>query len=241
LSIGMPFDVAILLAALGITTLEFSEAAAVGLALYAESRSHMAFFYVAMGSLVVLIPTVFAGAAIGHLPRQYVLLVGGVLLAYFGQRLVKSARRSVYFERKGSVKVETFEKGLAVTGFSVGAIEAFEAAIVLVGLLPQSFNSTLVGLGIGVVVVIVAAYLLRSHVRKVKQANMKVAVAAILLSFAVFWFGELVWLEFSLGQLSDLLLIPIFVVWFVLIYKISHRQFPELVLQQSSKEQKQSE
>jgi uncharacterized membrane protein len=83
----MPFDVAILLAALGITTLEFSEAAAVGLALYAESRSHMAFFYVAMGSLVVLIPTVFAGAAIGYLPRQYVLLVGGVLLAYFGNAL----------------------------------------------------------------------------------------------------------------------------------------------------------
>jgi uncharacterized membrane protein len=226
----MAFDAAIFLAAFGIVALEFVEAAAVGLALYADSHSHKAFAYVALGLIAVMIPTILLGAAIGLLPQVYILLVGGVLLAYFGQRLVKSARRSVYFQRKGSVKHEVFEKGVFATGFSVGAIEAFEAAIVLVGLLPQEFNSTLAGIGTGTALVVVATYVLRTHVRKIKQANMKVAVASILLSFAVFWFAELIWKVFSLGELSDLLLIPVFAVWFVIVYRFANRPFAELTL-----------
>jgi uncharacterized membrane protein len=224
----MTFDAGIFLAAFGIVALEFVEAAAVGLALYADSKSHKVFAYVALGILAVLIPTLLVGAAIGLLPRFYVLLVGGVLLAYFGQRLVKSARRSVYFQRKGSVKEEHFEKGVFATCFSVGAIESFEAAIVLVGLLPQEFNSTLAGIGSGTALVIVATYILRAHVRKIKQANMKVAVASILLTFATFWFGELVWTELSLGELNDLVLIPIFAVWFTIIRTFANRPFREL-------------
>jgi uncharacterized membrane protein len=226
----MAFDAAIFLAAFGIVALEFVEAAAVGLALYADSHTHKAFLYVGLGLVAVMIPTLLLGAAIGLLPRVYVLLVGGVLLAYFGQRLVKSARRSVYFQRKGSVKEEHFEKGVFATGFSVGAIEAFEAAIVLVGLLPQEYDSTLAGIGAGTLLVIVATYILRIHVRKIKQANMKVAVASILLTFAVFWFGELVWTVFSLGVLSDLLLIPIFAIWFLTIHWFANRPLPEMDL-----------
>jgi uncharacterized membrane protein len=226
----MAFDAAIFLAAFGIVALEFVEAAAVGLALYADSHTHKAFAYVALGIVAVLIPTLIVGAAIGLLPQVYVLLVGGVLLAYFGRRLVKSARRSVYFQRKGSVKQEVFEKGVFATGFSVGAIESFEAAIVLVGLLPQEYGSTLAGVGAGTALVVVATYILRSQVRKIKQANMKVAVASILLSFAVFWFAELVWKVFSIGELNDLILIPIFAVWFVTIYRYANRPFPELTL-----------
>lgn len=226
----MAFNPAIFLAAFGIVALEFVEAAAVGLALYADSRTHKAFAYVALGIIAVLIPTLLIGAAIGLLPQVYVLLVGGILLAYFGQRLVKSARRSVYFQRKGSVKHEVFEKGVFATGFSVGAIESFEAAIVLVGLLPQEYDTTLAGIGAGTGLVVVATYILRSHVRKIKQANMKVAVASILLSFAVLWFAELIWKVFSLGQLTDLVLIPIFAVWFVTIYRFANRPFPELTL-----------
>ncbi len=226
----MTFDAGIFLAAFGIVALEFVEAAAVGLALYADSKSHKVFAYVALGIIVVLTPTLLVGVAIGLLPRVYVLLVGGVLLAYFGQRLIKSARRSVYFQRKGSVKEEHFEKGVFTTAFSVGAIESFEAAIVLVGLLPQEYNSTLAGIGVGTGLVVVATYILRAHVRKVKQANMKVAVASILLTFAVLWFGELIWTEFNLGPLNDILLIPIFAIWFVIIHTFANRPFPELAL-----------
>ena len=199
------------------------------MALHGESKSNKAFLYVGIGSLAVLAPAIVIGAAIGLLPRVYVLFVGGVLLAYFGQRLVKSARRSAYFERKGTVKPDRFEKGLFATGFSVGGIEAFEASIVLVGLFPQNFDSTLSGLGSGIAVVVVASYILRGQVRKVKQTNMKVIVAAILLSFAVLWFGELLWTVLSLGRLSDYILIPLFAMIFTAIYKFVNQPFPELL------------
>lgn len=223
----MPFDIPIYLAALGITTLELTEAAAVGLALYADSRNHNAFLYVALGVITVLIPTILVGEAIRLLPKDYILIIGGVLLAYFGQRLIKSARRSVYFSRKGSTKVDTFERGIMFTGFSVGAIEAFEAAIVLVGLMPVNFGSSLGGLGTGIAIVIVATYILRNQVRKIKQAIMKVVVSSLLMSFSCLWFGELIWDLFSLGQLNDLVLIPLFLVWFAIIYWYANRPFPE--------------
>ena len=224
----MLFDVPIYLAALGITTLELTEAAAVGLALYADSGNYKAFMYVALGVITVLIPTILVGEVIRLLPEDYILFIGGVLLAYFGQRLIKSARRSVYFLRKGNTKAETFEKGLMATGFSVGAIEAFEAAIVLVGLLPINFISSIGGLGTGIAIVIVSTYILRSQVRKIKQAIMKIAVASLLLSFSCLWFGELIWDIFSLGHLSDLILIPLFLFWFAIIYWYANRPFPEL-------------
>ncbi len=213
----MPFDVAVFLAALGITTLELVEAAAVGLALYVDSKRTSAFLYVALGVVAVFVPMFVLGALITLLPEVYVRLVGGVLLLYFGLRLVSSARRSVIRSRKGSSSPEHFEKGVMTTGFSVGAVEAFEAAIVLVALLPSSFQSTVVGMGTGIAVVVVATYLLRNQVRKVKQANMKVVVSALLLSFAVFWFGE------AFVVLSDLTLVPLFIVFALAVHRIANR------------------
>lgn len=213
----MIFDLAIFLAAIGITTLELAEAAAVGLALFADSGKYSAFLYVSLGVIAVLIPTFFIGGAIGLLPMVYVRLVGGVLLLYFGMRLVKSARKSVLKGRTGGFAQEEFVRGVMYTGFSVGAIEAFEAAIVLVGLLPNNFASTSLGLTGGVVIVIVSTYILRNQVRKVKQANMKVVVSAMLLSFAVFWFGE------AVVVLSDLVLIPLFVVFVLAVHQIANR------------------
>ena len=78
--------------------------------------------------------------------------------------------------QENSVYTEHFEKGLMATGFSVGAIEAFEAAIVLVGLPPDNFSSTLQGMGLGIGAVVLSTYVLRNQVRKVKQANMKIVV-----------------------------------------------------------------
>lgn len=213
----MIFDIAIFLSAIGITTLELAEAAAVGLALFADSGKYSAFLYVALGVVAVLIPTFLIGSAIALLPLVYIRLVGGVLLLYFGMRLVKSARRSVLMGRTGGFKQEEFVRGILYTGFSVGAVEAFEAAIVLVGLLPNNFASTSLGLTGGIVIVIASTYVLRSQVRKVKQANMKVVVSALLLSFAVFWFGE------AVVVITDLVLIPLFVVFVLVVHQIANR------------------
>ena len=213
------FDPAVFLAALGITTLEIVEAAAIALALYGESRKLTAFLYVALGIIVVLVPTLILGDVISLLPIIIVRLVGAFLLLYFGLRLVRSARRSVVKERKGrGGGREDFEKGLFYTGFSVGAIEAFEASIVLVGLLPENYFSTILGLLAGIAVVTISTFILRNQVRKVKQANMKVIVSALLLSFSIHWFIEAVY-----PSLSGFVLIPLFAAFALIVYWVANR------------------
>lgn len=219
----MLFDPAIFLAALGITTLEIVEASAVALALYAHSGRPAVFLYTALGTTVVFVPMFVLGALITLLPNYAIKLIAGVLLLYFGQRLVKSSRKAVISARKGGSHKEHFEKGELATAFSVGAVEAFEAAIVLVGLLPNDFQSTVFGMAGGIGVVVVATYMLRDHVRKVKQADMKIAVSALLLSFATFWFGEVV------TPLNDLLLIPLFLFYAAVVYWIANRASPTSV------------
>jgi uncharacterized membrane protein len=219
----LAFDPAIFLAALGITTLELVEAAAVALALYAQSRRPAVFLYTAAGSVVVFTPMFVLGALITLLPDYVVKLTAGALLLYFGQRLVKSARRAVVSARKGSSFKERLEKGELATAFSVGVVESFEAAIVLVGLLANGFQSTVFGMAGGIGVVVVATYVLRDEARKVKQANMKVVVSALLLSFATFWFGEV------FEPLNDLLLIPLFVVYVSAVYSFANRPSPKVV------------
>jgi len=211
------FDPGILLAALGITVLELAEAAAVGLALFAESGKSSAFLYVAAGSVVVFAPTFLIAGLVSLLPILFVRLIGGVLLLYFGLRLAKSARRSVVKSKTTGFQSETHERGLMYTGFSVGAVEAFEASIVLVGLIPSNVDSASAGFVTGVVAVVIATYVLRSQVRKVKQANMKVAVSSLLLTFSTFWFGE------TLTELSDLLLIPLFLIFAAAVYMFANR------------------
>lgn len=216
----MSIDPGILLAAAGITLLEMAEASAVGLALFAESGRAVAFAYVAAGVVVVLAPTFLVADLISLLPVDLVRLVGGVLLLYFGLRLAKSARRSVVRSRTTGFPVEEFEKGLMYTGFSVGAVEAFEASIVLVGLLPENLPSASLGVAAGVAAVVFATYVLRSQIRRVKQANMKVVVSGLLLAFSSFWFGEI------LMALNDLLLIPVFAVFVLGVYWFANRRVP---------------
>lgn len=211
-------DLPIFLAAMGITLLEISEAAAVALALYAEGGSK-AFLYVSLGIALVLVITFIIGKEIASLPILLIRLVAGFLLLYFGLRLARSARRAIVRSRKNSGNAEEkIEKGLFYTGFSVGAVEAFEAAIVIVALIPIDYNSTFLGLLAGLIIVVAGTALLKSQVRKIKQANMKVAVSALLLSFSFFWFGE------AFYNINDLILVPLFIILFVAVYLFAHRK-----------------
>ena len=213
----MFIEPAIFLAALGITTLELAEASAVGIALYAESRRISALLAVAVGVIIIMIPTALAGSFIAKFPLVYVRIFSATLLLYFGLRLMKSARRSFRYQREGfrPKGEEKGEKGLMVTAVSVGAVEAFEAAIVLVALYPNNYDSTLLGVSIGIIAVLVFSFILHSQIRKIKQAAMKVAVSSLLLSFSAFWYVE------SVKAISDLLLIPLFVIFFSIVYTIS--------------------
>ncbi len=213
---------AIFLAALGITTLELVETAAVSLALHAHSGKNAVYLYAALGTVVVFAPMFVLGALIELLPDAIVKLTAGVLLLYFAQRLAKSARRTVLNARKGFHFHEEFHRGTMATAFSVGAIEAFEAAIVLVGLLPNGFQPTVLGMASGIAMVAVSTYVLRDHVRKVKQADMKIAVSALLFSFSTFWFGE------AVVPLDDLILVPLFLLFVAAVYRFANRPSPKV-------------
>ena len=215
---------AIFLAALGITTLELVETSAVALALHAHSGKNVVYLYAALGTVAVFAPMFVLGALIDLLPDVLVKLTAGVLLLFFAQRLARSARRAVLNARKGTRFHEDFHRGTMATAFSIGAIEAFEAAIVLVGLLPNGFQPTVLGMATGIGFVVVATYLLRDQVRKVKQADMKIAVSALLFSFATFWFGE------AVAPLDDLILVPLFAFYVIIVYKMANRASPEMAV-----------
>ncbi len=207
------FNIAIFLAAAGITILEMSEASAVGIALYADTKRKVVFGFLAAGVLVVLFPTALIGQLIELVPIVLVRLFSATLLLYFGQRLLKSAARSFMFQRIGFPKGdEEREKGAGFTAFSVGTVEAFEAAIVLVALYPNGYLATLVGLISGILVVIIFSIILHSQIRKIKQAIMKASVSSLLFTFSAFWYAE------TFYNLDDLFLIPIFIVTFIAVY-----------------------
>ena len=211
-------DPAIFLAAMGITLLEISEASAVGLAISSEGGNKV-FLYVALGVLIVFVIAFAVGQQMARLPIVYIRIVAGVLLLYFGLRLTRSARRAVLRSRSSvPYKEEGIEKGVFYTAFSVGLVEAFEAAIVLVALIPNNFYSTLYGMTLGLVVVVLGTVILKSQVRKIKQANMKVVVAALLLSFSIFWFAE------AVITVSDLWLVPLFIIFGLAVYFFAQRK-----------------
>ena len=217
------FNVGIFLAAIGITMLELSEASAVSIALYHEQKNANVYMAAALGVIVILVPATLVGNFISIFPLFYVRIFSATLLLYFGLRLVRSARRAVRYSMlaaSGAPQAhheEPGKRGIVATAFSVGTVEAFEAAIVIVALLPQNFSSALEGVAGGALVVLLASYALRMRVRKIKQANMKVAVSSLLLTFAFFWYAE------SVFVLDDLVLIPVFILCFLAVYLVSHR------------------
>ncbi|MGP6294070.1 hypothetical protein [Caldiplasma sukawensis] len=212
----MMIDPGIFLAALGIIVLEMSEASAVSIALAADQKNIYPYLYTTAGVITVLIPTALAGDFFQIFPIIYVRLFSAILILYFAQRLARSARRSMKFQYAKnfpkSHKEEVGEKGVNVTAYSVGIVEAFEAAIVLIALFPENYSSTLIGLIVGVLIVLAFSYVLRQSIRKLKQGIVKVSVSAILFTFSAYWFIE------TITTINDIFLIPMFVLFFILVY-----------------------
>ena len=96
----MIFNIAIVFAALGITLLELSEATAMGIALYLDTHKMLNFISVALGAIIILIPTFIAGKYIALLPIFYIRITAASLLLYFGLRLARSTHRTVLRSRK---------------------------------------------------------------------------------------------------------------------------------------------
>lgn len=200
------------MAAFGITLLELSEAGAVAMIYYGVYKGLKPLAYAIAGVLTVMVPTFLVGGYIAELPITYVLLVAVVILFYFGYKLLRSARRGFRKMRKNGGGEEEKE-GLAVV-YTVSVTESFEAALVLVALIPQSYSSTLLGASIASAVVALTAAL-KAQIMKIRLPHLKLVLSSLLFGLGTLWIMEV------LVPVSDIILIPLFLIYLLINFFIA--------------------
>jgi Ca2+/H+ antiporter, TMEM165/GDT1 family len=203
-----------------ITMIEMTEVVALVFALSADRQSvaHGAAGAVA-GTAVVALIALSAGAALLALPRDYLLWPAAVTLAAFGVFLFRSTYRS--YRRARAPPGTPFPPGRSsgalqfAGGFSVGLIESTEVVVVLIALAAAGYApSALVGAVAGGVVLVVAAFVVSTKIRRIKVPWLKWGATSMLFTFAVFWGGEAAGIAWP-GD--DLFLIPLFLIGLVVV------------------------
>jgi Ca2+/H+ antiporter, TMEM165/GDT1 family len=208
-----------LLAAFLITVLEMTE---VVILVIAVSADHPSVRPGATGAVVgvagVSLAAVGVGAALNVISHTYLLWVSAVLLAAFGVVLfrstVKSYRRASL--PPGPVPSSKFGGTLQFgAGVTSGAVEATEVVVVLLGITAAGYAlSAIVGALLGGAVLVVLALLVHERLRRIKVPWLKWIGTAMLFTFATFWLGEALGLDWP-G--ADLVLIPLFFASLVLV------------------------
>lgn len=181
-------DIGVFFASFAISLLELSEAGAVAAIYHNILKNFKPFLYAILGILVVLIPTFTLGRYIYLVPLNYFLLVAGVILFYFGYRLIRSARR--YFKRQFKVKKEEDEKEGVGVVFTVSAVEGLEASLVILALIPKSYSSALIGAVIAGVLVIILTAIMKAQIAKIRLPHLKFVLSSLLFSLGTMWFAE---------------------------------------------------
>ncbi|MFP3170764.1 MAG: hypothetical protein RXQ98_05980 [Sulfolobaceae archaeon] len=199
-------NIAIFLASLGISLLELSEAGAIASIYHGIYKSNVPFLYATLGVITVLIPTFALGKFIYLLPLNYVLIGSAIILFYFGYKLLRSARR--YFKGVKRAKGDDEKKEGVVVVFTISAVEALEAALVIIALMGEDYYASLLGTIIASIIVIVLTYTLKSQIARIRLPHMKFFLSALLFSLGTLWFNEV-----FIG-LSDLFL-PLFFLGFL--------------------------
>ncbi|MEM4080262.1 MAG: hypothetical protein QXY37_02960 [Metallosphaera sp.] len=200
-------NLGVFLAALAMGTLELSEAGAVA-AIYAGAyRSWLPYSIAALGVGLVLLPTFVLGKFLTIFPLHYILIAGAIILTYFGYRLLRSARR--YFKKRTGSHKE--KEGMGVV-FVVALTEAFEDALVVLALMPQSYTSTLAGTAISAILVLSLTALLKSQISRIRLPQLKFFLSSLLFSLATLWILEV------FVNITDLVVIPLFAVYVIVNY-----------------------
>jgi uncharacterized membrane protein len=207
-----------LVAAFLIVVVEMTEVVALVFALSADHHT------VRPGAGGAVVGTAVVGAlALGfssillRLPHQWLLTGSAVALIAFGVFLFRSTVRSYRRARAPPSTPPAAKRGslLFAGGFSVGAVEATEAVIVLVALAAAGYGtSALVGAVLAGVLLVVVAAVVHDRIRRIKVPWLKLGATSVLFAFAVFWGGE------ALGATwpgNDLALAPLFLVGLVLV------------------------
>ncbi len=184
-----------LLVAFVITLLEMTEVVALVFALSADQRTiaHGALGAIGGTTTVALVALGF-GALFLAFPRDDLLWASAVVLAGFGVFLFRSTLRTYRRERAAAAGTPPPPHRPVVQfagGFSVGAIEATEAVVVLLALAAAGYAaSAIVGAVVAGVVLVVATALVHERIRRIKVPWLKLGATSLLFAFSVFWFGE---------------------------------------------------
>jgi Ca2+/H+ antiporter, TMEM165/GDT1 family len=210
----IPFYWPALLVAFLVTLLELTEVVVLVFALSADHHtvSHGAAGAVG-GTAVVGAAALAFGAALIALPRSDLLWASAVVLAGFGAFLfrstVKSYRKREAARASGGAAPAASKVALQFAGgFSVGAVESTEVVVVLLALTAAGYGAmAILGAVSAAALLVVATFLLREKVRRIKVPWLKLGATSMLFSFAVFWAGEAAGFTWP-G--SDLFLIPLF-------------------------------
>lgn len=164
-----------------------------------------------VGVTVVSAAAVGVGAVLSVIDHSYLLWVSAVMLAAFGVFLFRSTLRS--YRRAamppGSAPPSKMAGALQFgTGLTAGAVEAIETVVVLLGITAAGYAvSAIVGALLGGVVLIGLALLVHERLRTIKVPWLKLTGTSLLFTFATFWLGEALGVNWP-G--ADLFLIPLF-------------------------------
>ena len=207
-----------LVAAFLIVIVEMTEVVALVFALSADHHS------IAPGAGGAIAGTaVVGGVAVGfssllvRLPHQWLLTGSAVALVAFGLFLFRSTVRSYRRAHAPPAAATSAPRGrlLFAGGFSVGAVEATEAVIVLVALAAAGYGvSALVGAALAGGLLVSVAAVVHDRIRRIKVPWLKLGATSVLFAFAVFWGGEALGVAWPL---NDLALAPLFLVGLVLV------------------------
>jgi len=232
----LSLSVPALIIAFVITVTEMTEVVALVFAFSGEAgRIRIGALGAIAGTGTIAAVALVSGAALQALPHSELLGVSAFVLAAFGVFLFRSTVRSYRKAmRPAAAPAPSGEHVLHFAGgFTVGAIEATEAVIVLLALAAGGAGtSALIGALAGGGVLIVAAAIVHERIRRIKVPTLKLGGTSLLFSFAVFWAGEAV--SFNWPG-SDLILIPMFFVAVVLVRgAVAFRLSGEVPLQPKS-------
>jgi uncharacterized membrane protein len=213
LSLYLPAFVAALL----IVIVEMTEVVALVFALSADHHSVRPGSLGAVAGTAVVGLLAFAfGALLLALPKDWLLWGSAAALAAFGVFLFRSTLRS-YRRSHDPAGTRTPQRGalLFAGGFTIGAVEATEAVIVLLALAAVGYGrEALLGAAVAGVLLVGSAALVHERIRRIKVPLLKLGATSLLFAFAVFWTGEAAGYPWP-GQ--DLSLIPLFLLGVVVV------------------------
>jgi uncharacterized membrane protein len=204
-----------LVAAFLITVLEMTEVVALVFALSADHTTvrHGALGAVSGTGVVAAIALGF-GAVLIAFPKDYLLWGSAVVLAAFGVFLFRSTLKTYRRRRAAALGAPTPPPGHSAAqfagGFSVGAVEATEAVIVLLALAAAGYGfSAVLGAVIGGALLVAVAFVVHERIRRIKVPWLKVGGTSVVFAFAVFWGGEAAGVSWPGGDLILLALVAV--------------------------------